>query len=262
MGILKLMIVDSQPTLGQYVRQALSTENWTAEIEVLECALDEDYNKVIILIAANLPDIVILDIGYPVLSGLNVSKIIARTFPETGVIIISTNPAVDDNELFEVTRSGAAAYLRIKHTRGAELSGIVKQVLNGEHPLSNSVSNRPEVARHILGQFQDRTSTAGTLEEIVLSLTYEETQTLTSIAEGDSINHIAYILGISEQTIRNRVTNIIHKLNTNARAYDISNNVRNGLLSIRLARDGNLFVLNAMQSSCQLYPLLDSPRHT
>jgi len=255
------MIVDSQPIFSLRVRQALSLENRTEEIEVLECSPSDDDNNAIIQIAANLPDIVLLDIGYPILNGLNTCKIIARTFPETGIIILSTNPADDDDELFEVVKSGAVAYLRIKHLHGAELTGIIKQIFNGEHPLSNSVSNRPKVARRILGQLQDMSYTASTTEGIVSSLTYEERQTLTFIAEGNSTELIAEILGISEHTVTDRVISIIDKLNANDRAYNMLKKVRNGLLSIRLARDGNLFILNTMRSSCQLYPLLDSPRH-
>lgn len=233
-----LMIVDSQPFFRAGVRQALSQDNNLETMELLECDPGEDGNEAIIQIAANSPDIVLLDIGYPFLSGLELGKKVARTFPGTGVVVLSANPDEDDDELFEVIKIGAVAYLRSKHCSPAELANTIKRASNGEYPINEAVSNKPKVAWRVLRQFQDMASMGRTLEEITTPLTPKEVQILTHIAEGNSNKRIANILGISEQTIKNHVSAILRKLNANDRAHAVFIAIRNGLISIQLDPNG------------------------
>ena len=233
-----LMIVDSQPFFRAGVRQALSQDDNLETMELLECDPGEDGNEAIIQIAANSPDIVLLDIGYPFLSGLELGKKVARTFPGTGVVVLSANPDEDDDELFEVIKIGAVAYLRSKHCSPAELANTIKRASNGEYPINEAVSNKPKVAWRVLRQFQDMASMGRTLEEITTPLTPKEVQILTHIAEGNSNKRIANILGISEQTIKNHVSAILRKLNANDRAHAVFIAIRNGLISIQLDPNG------------------------
>lgn len=234
-----LMIVDSQPFFRAGVRQALSQEDNLGVMEILECDPGEDGNNAITQITANSPDIVLLDIGYPFLNGLELGKKIARSFPGTGVVIISSNPEEDDDELFEVIKIGAVAYLRSKQCSGAELINTIRRASNGEYPINDSVSSKPKVAWRVLRQFQDMASMGRTLEDITTPLTPKEVQILTHIAEGNSNKRIANILGISEQTIKNHVSAILRKLNANDRAHAVFIAIRNGLISIQLDHTAN-----------------------
>jgi len=234
-----LMIVDSQPFFRAGVRQALTQEGNPNVMDILECDPGEDGNNAITQIVAHSPDIVLLDIGYPFLNGLELGKKIARSFPGTGVVIISSNPEEDDDELFEVIKIGAVAYLRSKHCSPAELIETLKRASNGEYPINDSVSNRPKVAWRVLRQFQDMASMGRTLEDITTPLTPKEVQILTHIAEGNSNKRIANILGISEQTIKNHVSAILRKLNANDRAHAVFIAIRNGLISIQLDHTAN-----------------------
>jgi len=229
-----LMIVDSQPFFRAGVRQALSQEGNLDVMDILECDPGEDGNNAITQIVANSPDIVLLDIGYPFLNGLELGKKIARSFPGTGVVVISSNPEEDDDELFEVIKIGAVAYLRSKHCSPTELIDTLRRASKGEYPINDSVSNRPKVAWRVLRQFQDMASMGRTLEDITTPLTPKEVQILTHIAEGNSNKRIANILGISEQTIKNHVSAILRKLNANDRAHAVFIAIRNGLISIQL----------------------------
>ena len=76
-----LMIVDSQPFFRAGVVQALSQDSHSESMQVIECDPGDDGSGAINQIAAKSPDIVLLDIGYPFLSGLELGKKIARTFP-------------------------------------------------------------------------------------------------------------------------------------------------------------------------------------
>lgn len=234
-----LMIVDSQPFFRSGVRQALSQGNNLEIMDILECDTGENDNEAITQITANSPDIVLLDIGYPFLNGLDLGKKIARSFPGTGVIILSTNPDEDEDELFEVIKIGAVAYLRSKHCSPTELVDTIKRASSGEYPINECVSSKPKVAWRVLRQFQDMASMGRTLEEITTPLTPKEVQILTHIAEGNSNKRIANILGISEQTIKNHVSAILRKLNANDRAHAVFIAIRNGLISIQLDQSGN-----------------------
>ena len=234
-----LMIVDSQPFFRSGVQQALSQGNNLDIMDILECDPGEDGNEAITQITANSPDIVLLDIGYPFLNGLEMGKKIARSFPGTGVVILSTNPDEDDDELFEVIKIGAVAYMRSKHCSPTELIETIKRASNGEYPINECVSSKPKVAWRVLRQFQDMASMGRTLEDITTPLTPKEVQILTHIAEGNSNKRIANILGISEQTIKNHVSAILRKLNANDRAHAVFIAIRNGLISIQIDQSGN-----------------------
>jgi two-component system, NarL family, response regulator DegU len=257
-----IMLVGSQPSFRALVRQALSHDTEFEATEILECDPGEDGNNTIAKIEVNSPDIVLLDIGYPVLNGLLVGKKIARAFPETRIIILSANPEKDDNELFEVTRSGAAAYLRSKHPDGAELIKAIKQVSNGEYPLNDNISNNPKVAWRILKQFHDMASVARHMGATTLPLSPNELQVLKLISEGNPIEIIEDIWGIDERTTKNQVSSILHKLNVNDRANDMFIRLRNSSISVRIARDGNLFMFNATPGFCQPQLSLDNLHHT
>jgi len=236
---INIMIVDSQPFFRAGVRQALSQDSNLETMDIFECDPGEDGGEAINQIAVNSPDIVLLDIGYPFLSGLELGKKIARTFPGTGVVVLSANPEEDDDELFEVIKIGAVAYIRSKCCSPAELTNMIRRASNGEYPINDSVSNKPKVAWRVLRQFQDMASMGRTLEEITTPLTPKEVQILTHIAEGNSNKRIANILGISEQTIKNHVSAILRKLNANDRAHAVFIAIRNGLISIQVDHTGN-----------------------
>ena len=234
-----LMIVDSQPFFRAGVRQALSQDSQFESMEIFECDPGDNGNEALSQIAAHSPDIVLLDIGYPFLNGLELGKKVCRTFPGTGVVVLSANPAEDDDELFEVIKIGAVAYLRSKDCSPTELSDTLRRASSGEYPINDSVSSKPKVAWRVLRQFQDMASLGRTMEEITTPLTPKEIQILTHIAEGNSNKRIANILGISEQTIKNHVSAILRKLNANDRAHAVFIAIRNGMISIQLDQNGN-----------------------
>lgn len=250
----KIMIVSDQAPFRIAVRQAISKDAALEAIEIREGDRGEVNNDAIAEIMAISPDIVLLDIGYPVFNGLNLARKIAETFPRIGVILLSANPEDDDNELFEAAKSGAIAYIIIgKQPADAELIEAIKQVSSGERPIIDKVINNPKIAQRILKRFRDMSSMAGTTEAVAFphNLDLEELEVLQLISKGHQRKQIASVLGVSEFTIGERVSSILFKLNSNERALDLFTRVRADLLSVRLARDGNLFILNASPTPCQ-----------
>jgi two-component system response regulator DegU len=229
-----VMIIDREPFFRAGLRQALSQQDG---LEVLECDPEEG-KAATEKIAASSPDVALVDIGYPTLMGLDLGKKIARSFPATKVVMLSANPNDDDEELFEVIKSGAVAYLRSKDCTPTKLMEIIKKASHGEYPINDSVSSRPKVAWRVLRQFQDISAIGMTIEDITTPLTSKEVQILNYIAEGNTNKRIASVLGISEQTIKNHVSAILRKLNANDRAHAVFLALRNGWISIEVDNNG------------------------
>jgi two-component system response regulator DegU len=217
-----LLIIDKQSFFRVGVRQALSER---PDFTLLDCSPGED---VLGLIEANAISVVLLDIDFPSLSGLELCRKIVRNYPSTKVIILTPKP--NDEELFEVIKTGAVAYLD-KNTSPQELISMVEQAHRGEYPINDSLTARPRVAEQVLKQFQTIVSMGRGMEVVAAPLTSRETQILSYIAEGNSNKQIARILEISEQTIKNHVSAILRKLNANDRAHAVVLAIRHGWIS-------------------------------
>jgi len=225
---ISVMIVDDQPFFRSGVRDVLAQANSPNAMDILECNAGENGNEAIAQIAAESPNVVLLDIGYPFLNGLELCKKIVRTFPQTKVVILSANSLEDGDELFEVIKTGAAAYIRSKNCSPEELTEILERTSRAEYPINDSVGQKPKVAWRVLRQFQEMTSGVRKDDNILIPLTSKEAQILTLVAEGNANKQIANILGISEQTIKNRVSSILRKLNANDRAHAVMLAMRSG----------------------------------
>jgi two-component system response regulator DegU len=219
MNEITVVIVDKQAFFRSGVRQALSEQDG---FRVLESAPNDE---ALDIIEAESPDIVLLDINFPALSGLELGRKIARRHPNSKVVMLSPN--TDDDELFEVIKTGAVAYLN-KNTTTEDLVSIIKRAFHNEYPINDSLITRPAVAEHVLRQFRDIVSAGKVMETVTAPLTYRETQILSYIAQGNSNKQIAHILEISEQTIKNHVSSILRKLNANDRAHAVALAMRNG----------------------------------
>ncbi len=220
MDKIKVMIIDEQPFFRAGVHQVLSQQS---DLEILDCDPNQD---TIGLIEASLPDVALLGSNLATLGGLELSRKIARHYPNTKVIVLSPDP--NDEELFEVIKTAAVACLS-KNSTAEELASTIRRACSGEYPINESLITRPMVARHVLNQFQHL---GRTMEAVVATLTPRETQILNYVAEGNSNKQIAGTLQISEQTIKNHVSAILRKLNANDRAHAVVLAIRHGWISV------------------------------
>jgi len=217
-----VMIIDKQTFFRAGVCQALSQQ---PDFEVLEGAPDDNPLGII---EESSPNVVLLDIDFPSLSGLKLGRQIIRHHPNIRLIMLSPN--LDNGELFEIIKTGAVAYLN-KNTTGEDLASVIRQACRGEYPINDSLLAKPKVAEHVLRQFQDIVLMGKTMETITAPLTHREAQILNYIADGNSNKQIAKVLEISEQTIKNHVSSILRKLNANDRTHAAVLAIRHGWIS-------------------------------
>jgi len=222
MDKIKVLIIDRQTYFRAGMCQALSGQD---DLELSDC---DPTNDTIGLIETTSPDVVLLDIDPPSFSGFDLGRKITRHCPNTRLIMLTPGESNDD-ELLEVIKVGAVAYLS-KNTTAQDLTQVVVKVMNGEYPIRDSVVVSPRAAENVLRQFQSMVLMGKGMESIASPLTFRETQVLSYIAEGNSNKFIAQILQISEQTIKNHVSSILRKLNANDRAQAAVIAIRNHLL--------------------------------
>jgi len=239
MGSIKVMIVSSNAFARSGIRQTLSGQNALHTLDVVECDLDQEGANVIAQISSCLPDIVLLDQGYHLTLGLQLTRKITRTFRSTKVVTISSKNVEDDAELFQVIKSGAAAYINAERCTPELLIQTINRCADGEYPINDSVTNRPKLSWRVLREFQDFSLNRRYVENALESLTSKELQVLKLICEGNSNKQIGDILGTSEQTIKNQVSSILRKLNANDRAHAVFIAARDGWIYARTNDNAN-----------------------
>jgi DNA-binding NarL/FixJ family response regulator len=222
MSATKVVIIDKQPLFRVGVKQAFSEQ---PDFKIVEASPDDNLSSVI---EEDLPDVILLDIDTPSLNGLKIGKSLIQRYPAIRLVVMTSE--INNDELFEVIRIGAAAYLD-KKSNIQELEGIIRRVSRGEYPINDSLLATPTVAEHVLKQFQEMVSMGMSVESVTAPLTNRETQILRYVADGNSNKKIAQILDISEQTIKNHVSSILRKLNANDRAHAVVLAIRRGWIS-------------------------------
>mgnify|MGYP002399311783 CR=1 FL=1 len=220
---IQIFIISQQSLFLRALEQTFSD---TEDITILgTTGINTDVLKLI----DNLPpDVALLDLDGPTDNALDLAKKIKARSPNIGVITLTSN--TDDNQLFAALKAQAVAYLS-KEVTGQQLIETIRRVAKGEHPINESLTNRPALAEHVLQQFQELSSRSEA-EAFISPLTPREIEILEFIAKGYLNKQIAAELGISEQTIKNHVTSILRKLNANARTEAVVVAIKQGLIKI------------------------------
>jgi DNA-binding NarL/FixJ family response regulator len=221
--LIKVFIIDGQPLFRQGIRSSLSQ---MPDIEVSgEADVDE---TVLSTIEISPPDVVLLGAKTNFLDSLKLCQVIKQRLPTVAAIILT--PQLADDQLFQAIKAHASAYLS-RDVNANELAQIIRRCAHGEHPVNESLLDRPKVAEQILQQFHELSREKETAT-FISPLTPRETEILDYMAQGYLNKQIAEVLNVSEQTIKNHVTSILRKLNANARTQAVVVAIKKGLVSI------------------------------
>jgi DNA-binding NarL/FixJ family response regulator len=221
---IKVWVFSQQPLFRQGIRHSFSG---TKDIEIAGEAKITD--KMSLTIEVMPPDVAIVDVDAATDSGLDLTHRIKQVSPSTAVVVMASD--INDDQLFEAIKVQASAYLG-KEISSDELVDAVRRAAHGEHPIGDSLNNRPRVAEHILHQFQ-ALSQRQEVESLISPLTSRETEVVDYMAQGYANKQIAAKLNISEQTIKNHVTSILSKLDANARTEAVVKAISRGFIDIK-----------------------------
>lgn len=146
------------------------------------------------------PDVLLLDVELPGISGIDAMPKIKKLLPETHILILT----VYEQELliFRALGNGAAGYLT-KNTPPEKIIAAIHEVMEGGGPMS------AHIARMVIHSFQRNEQSP---------LTRRETEILEQIATGKSRKRIAQELFIDLETVKSHIKNIYHKLNVHSKA--------------------------------------------
>jgi DNA-binding NarL/FixJ family response regulator len=164
------------------------------------------------------PDLVLLDIAMPYLSGLEALRLIKRELPETQVVMLTVSD--DDADLLEAVESGALGYL-LKDLSADQFFEMLDGLQRGEAAMTRQTTTR------LMKRLADLPYQQA---EPVESLTQREIELLGLVAEGMSNKAIAQTLSISENTVKYHVRNILQKLGVRTRTEAVTQAIRAGLL--------------------------------
>ncbi len=158
-----------------------------------------------LLFKESTPDIVVVDADLPAMSGFDLARRITEYWTDVPVIILT--PYLDDDQIFEVLRSGISGYVN-KNIDGNRIADAIRAVFRQEGTV-NKFLYRPGVARRVLQQLQHRDR-----QDQPQPVGPQELAILEYLASGHSIKQADNILGISQQEIEADTISIIAKLTT------------------------------------------------
>lgn len=168
-------------------------------------------------IGANLPDVVITDIGLPGMSGTEGIRILRERYPALPILTLTVFD--DDEGVFEALCAGAFGYL-LKNTPPARLLESVREVVDGGAPMS------PSVARRVVRLFREFRPP----ERTDLHLTPQETQLLRLLVDGHHYKTAADKMGISKNTVAFHLRNVYAKLQVHSKTEAVARALRERLV--------------------------------
>lgn len=212
--MIRVLICDDQAV----VREGLSAILRTAPgMEVVGAA--EDGARAVEMVAETRPDLVLMDLNMPRMTGIQATRLIRRQFPAVRVLALTTYDA--DEWVLDAVRAGAAGYL-LKDTPRATLIQAIEGTVAGHSFVD------PHVAGKLLTLIADKVVVHDTT--LPETLNSREREILQLLARGMSNREIAARLALSEGTIRNYVSQILDKLGVTDRTQAVVIALRHGLV--------------------------------
>lgn len=214
---IRILIADDHPLLREAMRSAFEQQQ---DMEVVGEA--SDGQEAVDLSSQLKPDIIVMDIVMPKLSGIEATRQIRKSSPTTAVLILTAYD--DDRYVIGLLEAGAAGYL-LKSARGRDLVGAVRTVHAGESVL------HPSIIAKILKygvEMQAQSAQRSTGEQ----LSDRELEVLKLAAKGMSNKEIAHELFLSVRTVKAHLSTIFGKMDVASRTEAIVRGVRQGWLAL------------------------------
>lgn len=216
MGKLRLLLGDDHTLFRHGLLKILEERpEWTVVAEV------GDGRECVRQAIALTPDVAVLDIGMPLLNGIEATRQIVRRVDNIAVLILSMH--ADEPYIMEALQAGAKGYL-LKDSAGKDLIRGIEVVATGKSFFS------PSVSKVLLDDYVRRMTNAGVTDRYQ-TLSEREREVFQLIAEGHTNKTIADMLSVSPTTVETHRAHILHKLDIHNTAELVLYAVRRGVIS-------------------------------
>lgn len=223
MDKVKVFLSDPQVLFREGIHFILSGED---DFEVIGETTGNQ--EALTLIETNPPNIAILNMKDVQAGGAEITRRIKRNFPSIAVIL--TLEKKEEEQLFTAMKSGASACIT-KDTDPEYLLDVIRVVAQGSYPIMEELL-LPALASMVLAEFEELAAINEKLDNLLGSLTPKESQILTTIAAGNTIEQVAEKLDITEESIRRNLRLILNKLVSNEQARAIIEATQRGIPAI------------------------------
>ncbi len=205
----RVLLADDHPLVRQGLKTLLEREGFQVAGEA------SDGQEALRLMPTALPDVAVLDIGMPVLNGLDAAREIHKCYSRTKAILLTRHD--EDQYVTEALRAGVKGYV-LKSQAVTDLVDAIRRVAGGGVYLS------PGISRALVEAYRSKTGLPAD------PLTPRERQVLQLVGEGKSTKEIAVLLGISAKTAESHRTRLMQKLDIHETASLVRYAIRRGLV--------------------------------
>jgi len=212
---IRLLLVDDHAVVRSGLKMLLASET---DVEIVGEA--GNGSDAVSAAGSARPDVVLMDIGLPDMTGIEATRLIKAKFPRVAIVALTIHE--DEEYFFKMLEAGASGYVP-KRAAPEELLTAIRAASNGE------VYLYPSLAKLLVKDYlsQER---AVENKPALDGLTDREQEVLSLLAEGAANNHIADKLVISPKTVERHRENIMRKLNLHSRAELVRYAIRKGII--------------------------------
>ena len=215
---IRLLVVEDQPEILRHQLKLLR-----AFPDLVLCGTARDGAEALRLLDGAAPDVVLLDLGLPGASGIEVTAQIKARRPATEILIFTVFD--DEDKVLDAIRAGASGYL-LKGTPADRIVEAIREVRAGGSVI------QPQLARRLLRRFQPPPAEGPPPDPSQRTLSPREHEILNLIARGLSNADVARALSLSRATVRTHLEHIYEKLEVSNRTEAVTEGIRQGIIDV------------------------------